>query len=137
MISSVSNNGMLRFMLYEGGLKIDIFLQFLRRLIKDSNRKIFLIVDNLKVHHANKVSQWVEKNKKKIELFYLPPYSPEHNPDEYVNQDIKQQMKKKPAPRSGKELQDGLHSYMKSLQRKKSKVARFFEHEKVKYAKAG
>jgi hypothetical protein len=59
------------------------------------------------------------------------------NPDEYVNQDIKQQMKKKPAPRSGKELQDGLHSYMKSLQRRKSKVARFFEHEKVKYAKAG
>ncbi len=136
MISSLTNKGQLRFMIYEGGLKVDIFLTFLRRLIKDAKRKVFLIVDNLRVHHAKKVQRWATKHKKKIELFFLPPYSPEHNPDEYVNQDIKQQLKKKPAPRSQEQLQDNLSSYMRSLQRKPKKVKKFFNHEKVQYAKA-
>lgn len=123
-------------MIYQGGLNSDLFLKFLRRLIKDASRKVFLIVDNLKVHHAKKVQAWVLKHREQIELFFLPPYSPEHNPDEYVNQDIKQQLKKKPAPTSQERLQNDLSSYMKSLQRKPKKVKRFFNHEKVQYAKA-
>jgi transposase len=136
MISSLSNKGQLRFMIYQGSFNADTFLTFLRRLIKDSKQKIFLIVDNLRVHHAKKVQAWTAKHRKDIELFFLPPYSPEHNPDEYVNQDIKQELKKKPSPDSQAQLHDSLSSYMRSLQRKPKKVKKFFEHEKVLYAKA-
>jgi len=76
MISTVTNRGALRFMIYEGGMNIGIFLKFLRRLIKRQERKIFLIVDNLKVHHGKKVRSWVDQHKDAIELFYLPPYAP-------------------------------------------------------------
>jgi len=136
MISAINNQGKMRFMVYEGALRVDTFLKFLRRVIKDTGRKIFIIVDNLRVHHAKKVQKWVEKHKDRIEIFFLPPYSPEHNPDEYMNQDVKAHMRKKPAPRSDRELKKGLRSYMKRLQWKTDKVARFFEYENVNYAKA-
>ncbi len=136
MISAINNQGKMRFMVYEGALRVNTFLKFLRRVIKDTGRKIFIIVDNLRVHHAKKVQKWVEKHKDRIEIFFLPPYSPEHNPDEYMNQDVKAHMRKKPAPRSDRELKKGLRSYMKHLQWKTDKVARFFEHENVNYAKA-
>jgi transposase len=56
----------------------------MEQLIKTSTRKIFFIVDNLRVHHSKIVKEWVEQHKDKIELFYLPSYSPEKNPDEYL-----------------------------------------------------
>jgi len=137
MISSLTNTGQLRFMIYKENFNADTFITFLRRLTKNAKQKVFLIVDNLRVHHAKKVKEWTTKHKKKIELFFLPPYSPEHNPDEYVNQDIKQALKKKPSPCSQKQLHQDLSSYMRSLQKKPKKVKRFFDHEKVVYAKAG
>ena len=126
----------MRWMVYKGGMNIELFIKFLHRLIKDAERKVFLIVDNLRTHHAKKVSQWIEKHKDEIELFFLPAYSPELNPDEYVNNDVKTNVKARPSPRSQQELQNNVRSYMRSLQRNKSKVARFFNHEKVRYAKA-
>jgi len=136
MISSIDNQGQMRWMVYKGAMHIDLFIKFLSRLIKDANRKVFLIVDNLRVHHAKKVTRWVEKHKDKIELFFLPAYSPELNPDEYVNNDVKANVNRKPAPKSQKELQGNVRSYMRSLQWNKDKVAKFFDHEKVRYAKA-
>ncbi|MBN1190271.1 MAG: transposase, partial [Dehalococcoidales bacterium] len=76
MISAITNEGLLRFMVYQGGLKAGTFISFLRRLIKDTERKIFMIVDNLRVHHAVKVVDWLETHKENIEIFFLPPYSP-------------------------------------------------------------
>lgn len=72
MISGVSNRGLMRFMLYDGALNADLFLTFLRRLIKDARQKVFLIVDKLRVHHARKVKAWVAARTEAIELFYLP-----------------------------------------------------------------
>ena len=66
-----------------------MFIKFLKRLIKDANQKIFLIIDNLRVHHAYVVKDWLENHKDEIELFFLPSYSPELNPDEYLNCDLK------------------------------------------------
>jgi transposase len=136
MISSINNQGQMRWMVYKGAMHIDLFIKFLRRLIKDSERKVFLIVDNLRTHHSIKVRKWVEKHKDEIELFYLPAYSPELNPDEYVNNDVKTNIKGKPAARNQQELQNNVRSYMRSLQWNKTKVAKFFNHEKVRYAKA-
>lgn len=136
MISAINNQGKMRFMVYEGALRVDKFLKFLRRVIKDAGRKVFLVVDNLRVHHAIKVRKWIDKHKDKIEIFFLPPYSPEHNPDEYLNNDVKAHLRKKPMPHSDRELKSGLRSYMRQLQWKTDKVARFFDHEMVRYAKA-
>lgn len=136
MISGINNEGQLRFMVYEGAMRVDTFLTFLRRLTKDADRKIFLIVDNLRVHHAKKVQKWANRHKGEIEIFFLPPYSPEHNPDEYLNQDVKVSIRKNPAPRSGQELKNILRTYMRRLQKKTDKITRFFEHDLVRYAKA-
>lgn len=64
-------------MVYEGALNAAIFLRFLRRLVKGAGRKLFLIVDNLRVHRANGVTAWIEAHREQIEVFYLPPYAPE------------------------------------------------------------
>ncbi len=98
MISAVSNRGLMRFMLYDGALDVDRFITFLRRLIKDAEQKVFLVVDNLKVHHARKVKAWVQSHRHEIELFYLPAYAPEHNPDEYLNNHVKQRLRQKSQP---------------------------------------
>src|SRR5207253_3134305 len=84
MISSLTNRGKLRFMVYDGALNAGIFLRFLKRLVRGAERKIFLIVDNLRPHRARIVTAWVAANCDKIELVYLPPYAPEHNPEECV-----------------------------------------------------
>jgi transposase len=136
MISAINNEGMMRFMVYEGALHTDTFLVFLRRLIKDNDRKVFLIVDNLRVHHAIKVRTWLEAHGDNIELFFLPPYSPEQNPDEYLNHDVKTHVRQHPAPRSDSEQKNVLRSYMRRLQRNTAKIVRFFDHESVCYAKA-
>ena len=136
MISAINNEGLLRFMIYEGALQVGTFLNFMRRLIKDNDRKIFLILDNLRVHHAIKVSNWLEAHRESIELFFLPPYSPEQNPDEYLNHDVKIYVRQRPAPRSGSELTNGLRSYMRRLRWETEKITRFFNHASVRYAQA-
>lgn len=65
-------------------------IEFLERLLKDIQRKVYIILDNLKVHHGKIVAEWVEEHKNHIQLFFLPSYSPEYNPDEYLNNDLKQ-----------------------------------------------
>ena len=89
MISTVTNQGKVRFMTYKGTMNAQRFIIFLKRLIKGANKKLFIILDNLEVHHSKIVKKWEEENKNKIALFYLPSYSPELNPDEYLNNDLK------------------------------------------------
>ena len=134
MISSLTNQGKLRFMVYDGALNASIFLDFLKRLVRDAVRKIFLIVDNLRVHRARIVTAWVEANKNKIELFYLPPYAPDRNPDEFLNNDLKQAMARRRTPRDKAGLKSGLTSYMRGLQKRPAKIKAFFEAPSVRYA---
>jgi transposase len=134
MISAIANQGQLRFMVYKGGLKIDLFLTFLKRLIKDVKKKVFLIVDNLRVHHAKRVREWVNEHLDEIEIFYMPAYTPERNPDEYLNQAVKISLRNKRQPRNQIELTNNLRRHMRGLQRKRTKVKNFFQHELVKYA---
>jgi transposase len=134
MISSLTNRGKLRFMIYEGALKAPIFLNFLQRLIREAARKLFVIVDNLPVHRAHRVTAWVQDHADRIELFYLPSYAPEHNPDEFLNNDLKQAMARRRTPRDKAALKSGLTSYMRSLQRCPAKVRTFFQAPTVRYA---
>lgn len=134
MISTITNRGKARFMIYSGALKSNTFVEFLRRLIRGRRQKIFLIIDNLRVHKSRTVQNWVEKNAKKIELFFLPPYAPELNPDEYLNNTVKSQLKNKRAPESKRELKKNLHGCMRSNQRKTRLIKSLFQNPRVKYA---
>ena len=134
MIASLTNRGKLRFMIYEGALNATIFLTFLRRLIRDAPRKVCLIVDNLKVHRARRITAWVRDHRDRIELFYLPPYAPEHNPEEFLNNDLKQTMARRRTPKNKAALKSGLTSYMRRLQRQPAKVRAFFQAPSVRYA---
>ena len=136
MISTVTNQGKVRFMTYEGTMNAQRFIVFLKRLIKGSTRKIYLILDNLKVHHSKIVKAWVEKNTDEIELFYLPSYSPEINPDEYLNNDLKSGIGLKPTPKNHKQMKSNVKSHMIFLQKNSKRVARFFNHKSIKYAAA-
>ena len=89
MISAINNEGKVRFMIYKESMTSSRLIGFMTRLIKDAGRKVYLILDNLKVHHSNAVAEWLEKKKDTIAVFYLPSYSPELNPDEYLNNDLK------------------------------------------------
>ena len=134
MISAVSNRGLMRFMLYEGALNADRFIAFLRRLTKDAGRKVLLIVDNLKVHHAGKVTAWVESHAHEIELFHLPSYAPDHNPTEYLNNDLKQKLRQQPQPGSKDELTEQTRLVPRATQRSADRIRAYFEPEPVRYA---
>jgi transposase len=124
----------MRFMLYEGALNAGLFIAFLRRLIKDAGRKVLLIVDNLKVHKADKVRAWAESHAHEVELFYLPSYAPDHNPSEYLNNDLKQQLRQQPQSRSEQELIKRTRSVLRVIQRSPERVRAYFHPEPVRYA---
>ena len=134
MISSITNTGKLRFMILPSAMNTDLFKQFMQRLIKDSKKKIFLIVDNLRVHHAKALKPWLEKHKDEIELFYLPSYSPDLNPDEYLNNDLKQSMNQKAPSNTQEDLQKTVKGHLKMRQRQPEVVKSFFTHECINYA---
>src|SRR3954453_10481363 len=134
MISAVSNRGLMRFMLYDGALDVERFLAFLRRLVKDARRKVFLIVDNLRVHHARRVKAWVASHAHEIELFYLPAYAPDHNPEEYLNNELKQRLRQRPQPDGKDELVRSARSVLRAIQRSPERVRAFFTPEPVRYA---
>ncbi len=136
MISTVTNQGKVRFMTYKGTMNSSVFIDFLKRLIKGAKNKIYLILDNLRVHHSKLVKEWAEKNEAKIALFFLPSYSPERNPDEYLNCDLKYGLAQKVAPKNEKQLKKNVRSHMKILQKNPDRVARYFKHKCINYAAA-
>jgi Integrase core domain. len=91
MISGISIDGTCRYMCYEKSMTQQRFIDFMRLMTRAKNgHKILMITDNLKVHHSKRVEEWLSEHKDKIEIFFTPAYSPELNPDEYLNNVLKQ-----------------------------------------------
>jgi len=134
MLSAISNRGKLRFVLYKDNMNSDKLIDFMRRLVKDTKKKVFLILDNLRAHHSKKVHTWLEKHKAEIEVFFLPPYAPEYNPDELLNSNLKKNIGNRAMPRSEKELEHNVRSHMKSIQLKPDKIKAFFQAPATIYA---
>jgi transposase len=134
MISAITNQGKVRFRVFDGGMNAALLIDFMKRLIRDSDRKVLLILDNLRVHHARPVKAWLAENKKKIEVFYLPAYSPELNPDEYLNCDLKAGVHSGLPARTAEQLKNKTIGHMRMLQKKPARVKSYFEHEKIRYA---
>ena len=133
MISSITNQGKVRFMLYRETMTAPVLIKFMSRLIKDVEKKVFLILDNHRVHHSKRVKKWLEEHRQRIEVFFLPPYAPEHNPDEYLNGDLKQRIRSGLPSRDQEELVKKTRSFMKTLQHRPNHVRSYFKHHLVRY----
>ena len=133
-MEAVRNRGTLMFRLYRGGLSILKYLRFIRDLQRDAGHPIVLIVDNLRIHHARIVKAWLRKRRHLIRVFYLPAYSPELNPDELVNSDLKIAIGQREPAQDRDELQAQMQEHMVANQRNPEKMQRLFHKESVKYA---
>jgi transposase len=134
MISALSPRGELRFMIVDGKIAADQFIEFLRRLTKDARRPIFLIVDGHSVHKAKKVSRFVESLEGALWLFSLPAYSPELNPDELVWNHLKNHSLGKQVAGSKEELKAMASKALRKMQRNPQLVRSFFHHPETAYA---
>jgi transposase len=134
LISAVTNKGELRWMVLDGALKAPSLIRFLGRLIQDAPGKVFLIWDNLPVHRAQVVRGWLAERKEQIEVFHLPPYSPELNPDEGLNADLKHAVTRKPPARSKHDLKRTVISHMRRLAKLPERIRSYFGHQPFRYA---
>ena len=128
MISAISNQGKLHFMFSQESMNQQKLIEFLERLLKDIPRKVYIILDNLKVHHGKLVEDWIEEHKDRIRLFFLPSYSPEYNPDEYLNNDLKQTIGSQRQARTETDLQQNANAFMTSLSQNPKHVQSYFGH---------
>jgi len=134
MISSITNRGTMRFMVFESSFTVEVFKEFLSRLLRSVSKKVFLIVDNHPVHRSKKISDWVKERSDRIELHFLPPYSPELNPDEYLNNDVKSNAVGRRRAKTKEELMSNIRHYLQSTQRQPSIVRSYFRAKPVRYA---
>lgn len=134
MLSTVTNRGKLRFTIYKGSINSDLLIKFMKRLVTSNDKKVFLILDNLKVHHSRQIKDWLEKNSEFIEVFFLPSYSPELNPDEYLNSDFKREVRKLPDSRAKGTLEKNVRSVMHRIQKQPNRIVKYFQAEEVLYA---
>jgi transposase len=134
MISSITNRGKVRFMLYKENMTSQVLIRFMSRLVKGADRKVFLILDNLRVHHSKLVKAWLKEHEEEIAVFYLPSYSPELNPDEYLNGDLKHCIRSGLPARTEKALTKKTRSFMRKLQNRPKHVSNYFRHPKIAYS---
>jgi transposase len=134
MISTITNRGRLSFMVFEEDFDGVVFLRFLRRLIRLVKRRIFLIVDRHPAHRSARVKAWLAQNASRIRMFFLPSYSPELNPDELLNQDVKSNAAGRRRPRDKFELIDNVRYYLRMTQRCPTIVENYFREQHVSYA---
>lgn len=133
MLSAISRHDNVRFMVYQDSMDQRRLIQLMQRLINTSERKVFLILDNLRVHHGKLVSAWLEKHKEQIEVFFLPPYALEYNPNEYLNHALKLSVHTGNLPYMVQDISHKIHSFMRQLQHNPSHVTRFFLHPLLSY----
>lgn len=137
MISSITNRGRLAFMIFRQRFTARVFLNFLGRLLRltrKTRRKVFLIVDGHPVHKARSVTRWFAEHREQIRIFCLPAYSPELNPDELLNQDVKTNALGRVRPVNVQEMMGNVRSYLRITQARPTVVKNYFSESHVKYA---
>jgi len=134
LISAINNRGKLHFMMYDEKMNQQRYIVFMGRLIKESNKKVFLISDNLNVHHGEIVKEWRKHNADKIEMFYIPSYSPELNPDEYFNGTLKRLVEKEGNIECKAKLDYIVKSVVENIQADEQLVSNLFKAKEVAYS---
>ncbi len=134
VLAAITPHGQMNWMVYTENFTSQKFIEFLGRMIRQSHQKIFMIVDNLKVHHSKAVKHYIEKHSSKIVLFYLPPYVPELNPQELVNQEVKGRANNFRTLKSLNDLMINVRYYLTKIQADPFKIRRYFLKKEVAYA---
>ena len=137
LLSTVTNDGELHFQVYTCMMTAALFLAFLERLVAGAARKVFLIVDPLPAHRAAAVQDWVWAHEAEIELFTLPVKTPEHNPVEYLNNDLKGNVYARGLPRDRHEMRTKLEEFLEHLAGLPGRIMSYFRHPLTQYAAAG
>jgi transposase len=135
-ISTITNRGDVRFMTYTRTMDAALFLVFLERLLQSTTGKVFLIVDRLRAHMTPAVQAWVAAHRDRLEIFYLPRYAPELNPDEYLNNDLKGQVHTAGLPHAKAEVRSHIQGFMRRLLHLPERVISYFQHPSAQYAAA-
>jgi transposase len=134
LISAVTNKGEVRWMVLDRGITAVLLITFLERLIREAGCKVLLILDRLPVHRGHAVQEWLAGRRSQIEVFYLPAYSPELNPDEGLNADVKQAVPRKAPARNREALKRNLIGHMRRLSRLPDRIRTYFQHPSFRYA---
>ena len=135
LISAITSRGHMRFMIVgKGGVNADVFIEFLKRLTAGAKRMIFLIVDRGPAHIAKKTKTFVESLKGVLKLFYLPPYSPDRNPDELVWKHLKANTVGRMTVTSKDDFKTKVRSSMRQLQNNPAKIRSFYQKPSLRYA---
>jgi transposase len=103
-------------------------------MIRYSKQKIYFITDGPPAHKTKKLNEWLAQHKKRLEVFFLPPYSPELNPQEYVNQDIKTNVIGKKRPINKEQMKSNVEDFMMKRENDRKQVQKYFHVSHVKYA---
>ena len=111
---------------HRGGVNHERLIEFFESLVRDAGRKVFLILDNLSVHHCKPVKTWLVEYQAQIEVFYLPSYSPELNSEERFNADLKHAIRRKVPVRTKAKLQVATEEYMNTIASKPERVRPYF-----------
>ncbi|MFH1241569.1 MAG: IS630 family transposase [Pseudomonadota bacterium] len=135
LISAISPRGQIRFMVTKGRVGAKTFIEFLKRLIHNADRMIFLIVDGHPAHRAKSVARYAASVKKHLRLFSLPPYSPELNPDEWVWNHLKNHGIGRQIIESKNQLKRAVMSHMRRLQKSPELIRSFFLTHTTCYTK--
>lgn len=134
MISAITNRGELSFMVFEGTFTNATFIEFMKRMIKQATRKIYLIVDGHPVHRSVAVRKFAAENADRLRLIRLPGYCPELNPDELLNQDVKTNALGKSRPASKQEMIRDVRSHLHRRQKEPHVIRNLFKEKHVRYA---
>ena len=134
VVSAITNRGDLTFMVFQRRFTAPVFLRFLRRLVKQTGHKLFLVVDSHPVHRSRAVAKWLQEHVEQIELFFLPGYSPDLNPDEMLNNDVKSNAVGKRRPHNRPQLMRNVRSYLGRRRERPELVQRYFHADTVRYA---
>lgn len=133
MVSAISMRGKISWMIFEGTMNSARFIEFLRELLQDVKGKVFLIVDNVKYHKSAEVNAWVEQHKGRIELFFLPGYSPDLNPDEWVWKNVKNDHVARIVPDRPGHLYEIAEKALRLLRNTPEKIRSFFSDPHLAY----
>ncbi len=134
MISSITGRGTLRFMVFKGGFNARVFIDFMGRLVRQAKRKLYLIVDSHPAHKGRRIEHWLAERQQQIRLIYLPAYSPELNPDEFLNNDVKANAVGRRRASSQADLMADVRGYLHSTQQQPAIVKSYFHAPSVRYA---
>lgn len=134
MISAITNREHLVFMVFKGRFVSKVFIDFLSRLHKQVGGRVVVILDSHPVHKSAEVRRWIKGTNGEMELYYLPGYSPELNPDEYLNQDVKANAAGTQRPTNQGEMISNVRGYLRSTQRTRGAVTKYFQAKEVRYA---